>query len=117
VATLSGEGEGRTAVVTLRDGSRVATGVPVGSLDSAQEVELGIRAEHVGGNGGIPAKVEVIERLGDRALVYGRLADGAMVTFEEEGDVDLAIGQPVKLSFARERIHIFDGRGRAHHAA
>ncbi|MGL4242597.1 MAG: ABC transporter ATP-binding protein [Beijerinckiaceae bacterium] len=116
-ATMSDGGAKGMAMVTLRDGSKVATAVPASALSGAREVEIGIRAEHVSGKGEIPAKVEVIERLGDRALVYARLGDGATVTYEEAGDVDLAIGAPVKLSFARERIHLFDAQGRAHHAA
>ena len=110
------EGAGGTADVLLRDGRRIATAVPAAMLKGATDIEMGIRAEHVVSGGSVPATVEVIERLGDRALVYGRLGGSALITFEEEGDVDVAIGDVVNLAFARERIHIFDAQGRAHHA-
>jgi multiple sugar transport system ATP-binding protein len=112
-----GAGSGGMAVVTLRDGSRIETKVPATLLNGSKDIEIGIRAEHVRGKGGIPARVEVIERLGDRALVYGRLGDGASVTFEEPGDVDLSIGDAVKLSFSAQHVHLFDAHGRAHQAA
>jgi multiple sugar transport system ATP-binding protein len=111
------EGRGGMAAVTLKDGSRIETSIPAARLDGAREIEIGIRAEHIRSTGDIRAKVEVVERLGDRALVYGRLADGAVVTYEEAGDVALAIGDPVTLSFSPDQIHLFDARGRAHHAA
>jgi multiple sugar transport system ATP-binding protein len=113
---LSDDSDGK-AVVTLKDGSRIETSVPASGLNGAREIEIGIRAEHVSSKGNIPATVEVVERLGDRALVYGRLADGAVVTFEEAGDIDLAIGEPVALAFTPEQVHLFDALGRAHHAA
>jgi multiple sugar transport system ATP-binding protein len=111
------EGRGGMAAVTLKDGSRIETSIPAAWLNGDKDVEIGIRAEHIGSTGDIRAKVEVVERLGDRALVYGRLVDGAVVTYEEAGDVALSIGDPVTLSFSPEQIHLFDARGRAHHAA
>jgi multiple sugar transport system ATP-binding protein len=111
------DGSGGRAAVTLKDGSRIETSVPAAGLSGTHEVEIGIRAEHVGCKGSIPATVEVVERLGDRALVYGRLANGAVVTFEEAGDIGLAIGDPVTLSFSPDHVHIFDAHGRAHHTA
>jgi multiple sugar transport system ATP-binding protein len=111
------QASGGMAAVTLRDGSRIATAIPAALLGGAKEIEIGIRAEHVGSKGGILAKVEVVERLGDRALVYGRLGDGTVITFEEAGDVGLAIGDAVALAFAADHVHLFDAHGRAHHAA
>jgi len=42
-----------------------------------------IRPEHVTlagpGDAGLPARVELVERLGDRTFLYARLADGAEI--------------------------------------
>jgi multiple sugar transport system ATP-binding protein len=108
-------GDGR-ALVVLPDGSRIMTDVPLAVLGD-REVELGVRAEHIDTGGDIPAKVEVIERLGDRALIYARINDGSTLTYEEAGDTPLRIGDAVTLSIRRGSVHLFDGRGRAHHAA
>ncbi len=108
---------GSMAMVTLKDGSPIRTSIKAAGLGGVREVEIGIRAEHVGSKGSIPATVEVVERLGDRSLVYGRLGDGTVVTFEEAGDIGLAIGDPVLLSFSPEHVHIFDAHGRAHQTA
>ena len=113
--TVSDGGNGRAAL-TLRDGGVIATGVPLASLGGEKEVTLGIRAEHIRRGGNLPARVEVIERLGDRSLVYARIGDGSLVTFEEKGDVELAREEKVQLAFAPERIHLFDAAGRAKHA-
>ncbi len=108
-------GDGR-AIVLLPDGSRVQTDVPLAGLGADREIELGIRAEHIDAGGELPAKVEVVERLGDRALIYARLHDGSTLTYEDAGDSPVRIGDAVTLSIRRPAAHIFDARGRTHHA-
>ena len=112
---IEAEPDGRTTVV-LADGSRVRTEVPAAALGGEREIELGVRAEHVDLGSDLPCKVDVIERLGDRALVYTRLRDGTTLTFEEAGDTPLRLGDDVTLTARPASVHLFDARGRAHFA-
>jgi multiple sugar transport system ATP-binding protein len=106
-----------TASVRLADGTVVETDVPVTALVGAQSTELGIRAEHISvGEAGVATEVDVIERLGDRTLVYTRLKDGSTVVIEESGDSLVKVGDIRRLVFKRQAIHLFSADGRAFHA-
>ena len=114
-AEAAGE-KGGMAMLRLSSGNTVETAVPAAGLPAGAALELGVRAEHVETGGAIPAKADVVERLGDRTLVYARLADGATVVYEDSGDSAVKVGDAVGLSFKRGFIHVFDSAGRAHHA-
>lgn len=117
-ATLS-EGPGGLARATLAGGASVDTGVPLTDLPAAPGWRLGLRAETVRvvapGAGLIDARVEFVERLGDRTLVYLRLADGAAVTAEDAGTSRAAMGDVVGLTLAGPP-HLFDADDVAHYA-
>jgi multiple sugar transport system ATP-binding protein len=101
-------------IVRLSDGATIETGIPESQLGNSRPVELGIRAEHVISGSGIPAVVDVVERLGDRTLVYTRLRDGTGLVYQDEGDSSVRLGESVALSFRRPFIHLFDADGHAH---
>jgi multiple sugar transport system ATP-binding protein len=101
-------------IVRLSDGATIETGIPESQLGNSRPVELGIRAEHVISGSGIPAVVDVVERLGDRTLVYTRLRDGTGLVYQDEGDSSVRVGESVALSFRRPFIHLFDADGRAY---
>ncbi|GGB01749.1 ABC transporter ATP-binding protein [Brucella endophytica] len=90
---------------------------PTFSLDGAM---LGIRAEDVSilpaGQSGIPLHAEVIERLGDRSLIHGRLADGEKLTVEADGRREARPGDRLQIALDPKAIHLFDAGGTAHHA-
>ncbi len=100
------------AVAVLANGARVATAIPAAAVP-AGEVTLGIRAEDLHPGSGMAATIEVIERLGERTLVHVRLTDGATLIYDEPGDAELEIGQPVALSPDGQAAHLFDADGRA----
>ena len=104
--------EAGLAVVRLSDGTIIHTDIPVEAL-AVSPHELGIRAEHVDRGGAIKAVVDVVERLGDRTLVYARLSDGTPVVYQDEGDSRVTVGDNVGLSFRRPFLHVFDATGRA----
>jgi multiple sugar transport system ATP-binding protein len=115
-ATLTGEGE--HATVRLQDGSTVATGVSRKGLSG--DLRIGLRPEMVRvapGAGATKAIVELVERLGERTLIYGRLADGQAITAEDEGYSKVKIGDEVPLAIDGSAAHIFDADGNGHHAA
>jgi multiple sugar transport system ATP-binding protein len=110
---LAGDGSGQAA--TLGDGSRIPLSVDL----PAGNYELGIRPEAVhvlSGPSGTKATATVVERLGDRTLVYVRLADGSEVTAQDRGMSDVQPGDEVLLKLDGSQLHLFDGEGKAHHA-
>jgi multiple sugar transport system ATP-binding protein len=63
------------------------------------------------------ATVELVERLGERTLIYGRLADGQQITGEDEGNSRVAIGDKVGLKIDGGSAHLFGPDGVGHHPA
>ncbi len=106
---------GKVATIITEDGTKlpsVKTGLASGSY------EFGIRPESlrvVAKGGDIQAVVKVVERLGDRTLVYARLNDGQMLTAQDEGYSTAQPGQTVQLSFDMPHGHFFDADGKAHY--
>src|SRR5207237_1155569 len=102
----------------LGNGSLVETRVPGAGLPA--ELRLGLRPEAVrvgSGTAAISAKVELIERLGDRALIYAKLADGQPIVAEDEGDSKVKIGDDVPLNIDGPAAHLFGADGAAYHRA
>ncbi|WP_426124343.1 ABC transporter ATP-binding protein [Pararhizobium sp. PWRC1-1] len=84
--------------------------------------ELGIRPEAVRvleGEGasaqGSPAKVGVVERLGDRTLLYCTLKDGTEVIAQDVGRCAVQPGETVSIALDTSAVHLFDQEGKAHH--
>jgi multiple sugar transport system ATP-binding protein len=109
------DGEG-PATLKLGDGTLVRTPLAPAELPSG-ELRLGLRPEavRVGGDGTTKAKVELVERLGERTLVYARLADGQAITAEAEGDSKVKIGDEVPLSIDGDAVHLFGPDGTGYH--
>ncbi|MDC7677801.1 ABC transporter ATP-binding protein [Asticcacaulis machinosus] len=106
---------GTPSVVTLRDGTVLTTAIA--NLPESASWELGLRPENVRVNDtGVSAKVEFVERLGERALIYARLSDGTAITAEDVGLSRLTIGDEVHLSIDAQAAHLFDADGRGYHA-
>ena len=114
-ATPTGDGGGHVTV-RLRDGTLVATAIPAATLPSSGDITLGIRAEHVVPGNGSPARVDVVERLGERTLVYALAGDGSTIVYDEPGDVAPAIGEHVDLTIDPAHVLLFDAAGVAYHA-
>jgi multiple sugar transport system ATP-binding protein len=111
---------GEYAKLKMGDGTFVETQVPRNALPQWANLRLGLRPEavRVGGRGkGPKAKVELVERLGERTLVYARLADGQPITAEGEGDSRVKIGDQVPLKIDGAAAHVFDADGVGYHQA
>ncbi len=108
---LSGAGDRATA--RLGDGSVVTLPkVPEGT----GPWEMGIRPEAltvVDAGGQTDGTATVVERLGDRTLVYARLSDGTQVTAQDHGQSAVRAGDEVRLNFDTSALHLFDASGRA----
>ncbi len=108
--TLTGSGD--------RVAARLADGAVI-NLPSAPKGdgpwELGIRPEAltVVSQGLTKATATVVERLGDRTLVYAKLSDGTQVIAQDHGKSVVKAGDTVSLGFDTSELHLFDGQGRA----
>ena len=106
------------AKAVLGDGTVLETAVR-GFGDAAGE--LGLRAEHVrvraAGEGDLTASVDLVERLGERTLVYGRLKDGSAITAEDVGSSRVRMGDTVGLKVDGAAAHLFDAAGVGFHGA
>ncbi|MGV3548700.1 ABC transporter ATP-binding protein [Rhizobium sp.] len=104
---------------TVADGISVETSIAADQLADGKYT-LGIRSEDVrivgAGQGHADAVVDVIERLGERTLVYVRLGDGQQIVGHDAGNSRVAVGDRVGLSFDGSKSHLFDESGRAWHA-
>jgi multiple sugar transport system ATP-binding protein len=112
-------GDGPFARVRLGDGAEVETRVPRQGLPEGA-LQLGLRPEHVAvtnGDATTQATVDLVERLGERTLVYARLADGEPITAGDEGNSRVRIGDKVGLRIDAAAAHLFGPDGTGHHAA
>ena len=58
----------------------------------------------------------LVERLGDRTLVYAKLSDGQEITGEDVGLSAVKLGDRVRLHIDGTAAHLFDCNGNGHHA-
>src|SRR4029079_6661755 len=109
---------GEYASVRLGDGTVVQTRVPREGLPEGA-LQLGLRPEHIRleptGVGGTNAVVDLVERLGERSIVYARLKDGLLVTGETDGLTNIKVGDEVGLSIDGDRAHLFGPDGTGYH--
>ena len=110
---------GPLATVKLGDGSIIATKVPREEVFDG-ELRVGLRPEAVrvaDAGATTRAKVELVERLGERTLVYARLADGQAITAEDQAYSKVKLGDEVPLGIDGGSAHLFGPDGTGHHAA
>jgi multiple sugar transport system ATP-binding protein len=114
------EGEGGYARVRLGCGAEVETRVLPAALPKDGALQLGLRPEMVAvaapGGGTADAEVVLLERLGERTLVYARLSDGQEIVADDKGDSRLKVGDTVGLSIDGAAAHLFGPDGAGHHA-
>lgn len=111
---------GGYAQVQLKNGTLIQTRVSAADLPDDGEIEIGLRPEHVTvtapGSGTIDGEAVIVERLGDRTLVYARLDDGSEIVAVDRGDSSVRMGVPVGLQIDGACAHLFDADGTCHHA-
>ena len=109
--------DGPVAKVQLGDGTIVQTAVPRDGLP-ANDVEIGLRPEHVRvakTERATTAEVLLVERLGERSIIYGKLKDGRSITAEDSGMTGVRVGDLVPLTIDGERAHLFGPDGTGYH--
>ena len=114
------EGDAAFARVRLPDGAEVETRVARAGLPKGGVLQLGLRPESVRvvpeSEATTSAKVELVERLGERTLIYATLDGGQPVTAEDSGASAVRIGDRVGLRVDGAAAHLFGPDGAGHHA-
>ncbi len=113
--TTVGEKEGATATLTLAGTSVRLLRDP--SLPVGSTLTLGLRPEHLmtGDDAGIAlgnVLVDHVERLGGQTIAYGRLQDSQPLTIALDGQRDIAVGNALPISIAKDRYHLFGEDGK-----
>jgi len=109
---------GGRASFTFAGQPPVQTAVPFAGLP-ATGLTFGIRAEaaRISQDGtGIQGVVDVVERLGERTLVYTRLPDGTTLVAEDKGVSLIQPGETVHIALDGHAAMVFDDSGKAYHA-
>ena len=107
------------ATVTFAGQKPVQTTVGFAQLPKGQ-LTFGIRAEaaRIARDGqGIDGTADVIERLGERTLVYVKLSDGTVMVAEDEGISHINPGDAVHVALDGNAAILFDEAGKAYHSA
>ena len=119
---LSGQvrkGKGGVAEMVLSGGAVIHTHIPFADLPGDTAWRLGLRAEHIsaaGGRGTVPARVDYVERLGERSWIHAHLDDGQEVVLDEPGLTLTEAGDTIGLRFDGATAALFDADDRAWHA-
>ena len=109
-------GGAKSTSITAADGTKLPSST--GKLASGS-YELGIRPEAlrvVAKGGDATGQVKVVERLGDRTLVYARMSDGTLLTAQDNGNSTIQQTDIVNLAFDMTQSHFFDSTGKAQYA-
>lgn len=108
-------------IKNIEDGYLVTDGglriaLPEEFLSRAKNATIfGIRPEHISSanseNSNVSASVELIESLGEEAIVYFVSEHGERFSAKIYQSGDITQGDPLDLAFQVDKIHLFDGSG------
>ena len=114
----SGTATGPQLTLDLGAGARPFTLTPRNPAPQATKVELGIRPEHASlaapgaADAALPARIRLVERLGNQTLVHLETVAGPF-TLQGPGDLPARPGDQVALTFDAARAHVFGQDGKA----
>nr|WP_163504001.1 sn-glycerol-3-phosphate ABC transporter ATP-binding protein UgpC [Halomonas socia] len=90
--------------------------VPVNGegLSGGEQLELGIRPEHLvlDDEGPLEGRIQVLERLGGQTSLYLQMGE-QLITLMADGDVEHRVNDHVRFGFDPQRAHLFDADGLA----
>ena len=112
--------DGRRTLIGLAGIGKVEAELSLPAGFETHGAVVGVRAEDARilppGESGIALHVDIVERLGDRTLVYGSLPAGGRLTVETDGRNPVQGGDRIAVAFDPAALHVFGADGRAHHA-
>ncbi|KSV81913.1 hypothetical protein N183_15475 [Sinorhizobium sp. Sb3] len=101
--------------VILPGGSRMTIPVSAQKIAGGQNVELGVRPEHLqlDDKGPLSGTVIVVERLGSETFVHVELSPEMIVIAQVDGSSTIRVHDQVRLSAFANASHVFAGDGNA----
>ena len=104
-------------VPTLADGTSIDARIAREALGEVAPVEIGFRPDEVeiDAAGPLQVEVDVVERLGDRTLVYAHFADGTALIYQDHSESAVRLGDRVGLRPLPHKLIAFDAEGKAYH--
>jgi ABC-type sugar transport system ATPase subunit len=82
------------------------------NFKSGDTINVGCRPEHMClSSDGVPATIEIIERLGETGYAHVRLPTGQVIVIEVRGEPLQGEGGKVQVSFSRSHVQFFDHAG------
>ncbi|WP_241657350.1 ABC transporter ATP-binding protein [Aurantiacibacter suaedae] len=119
IVELTAAKNGAMTTAALPDGTALETCIPWNASFAETGTTLGLRPEAIRvvaqGEGTAAGRAKVVERLGERTLIYAELSDGTMLTTEDRGDSQVRPDDMIGLSIDSSNAVIFTNEGRAHH--
>ena len=81
-------------------------------LNPGDSIHIGCRPEHMSlTEDGVPATIDIIERLGETGYAHLRIPTGQVIVVEVRGEPPQSDVGKVKVSFAPSHVHVFDSNG------
>lgn len=104
--------------IALPNGGEATIPVPPAGTQAGQELVLGIRPDDLHPAeraAGVRFLADVVERLGNQAVIYGNCegADMAQICMIADGAVDIRPGQALDIGFDPAKAHLFTKDGEA----
>jgi multiple sugar transport system ATP-binding protein len=117
--SLKGSAKNKLSI-TLPDGSSFESTIDISEAGDPGNLTLGIRADALkvvaADKGTTNGRVQVVEQLGERTLVYVAMDDGTVFVAHDISESTVRAGDTVGLEFDGAGAHIFDESGKAYHA-
>jgi ABC-type sugar transport system ATPase subunit len=92
----------------------VTAGFGPSELPGRADAELGLRPEHchlsVRGDGALPGRVRLVERMGSQTLAHVETAFGT-IAVQGPGHMDVTLGNSVNVGFDTSKAHVFGAAG------
>lgn len=101
-------------MLRLSTGAIVHTPFIRGALGAGDQVQFGIRPEHVTiePDGELRGEVKALEHLGPRTYVHAQLSDRTMLAVQTAGNTVVREGDRLSFHVRAEFCHVFDSSGR-----
>ncbi len=83
------------------------------AVQSGDELTWGVRPEHVAltARSGLPARVQLIERLGGESFLHVELASGHLLVVKVDGETEVELQQEISLAIASRHMYVFNAAG------